>query len=109
MMIGFVSRPWVGQGSTGASYSDRAHHQATWETNPARANAVRGVLTDYSGGDRGALLDPGAVQVEADLFLSDLDLVFPGAQAAARRTSGSIVARLEHWPSSSLTRGSYTR
>ena len=108
MMIGFVRRPWVAQGRTGASYSDLAHHQTTWETNPARANAARGVLTDYSGGNRGASLDPGAVQAEADLFLADLEQVFPGAQAAARRTPGGVVAHLEHWPSNPLTRGSYT-
>jgi monoamine oxidase len=108
MMIGFDRRPWVAQGSTGASYSDLTHHQTTWETNPARATATRGVLTDYSGGDRGASLDPNAVQVEADLFLADLDLVFPGSQAAARRTPSGVVAHLEHWPSNPLTLGSYT-
>jgi len=108
MMIGFDRRPWVAQGSTGASYSDLTNHQTTWETNPARATATRGVLTDYSGGDRGASLDPNAVQVEANLFLADLDLVFPGSQAAARRTPSGVVAHLEHWPSNPLTLGSYT-
>jgi monoamine oxidase len=108
MMVGFTSRPWIDQGSNGASYSDLTNHQATWETNPARATATRAVLTDYSGGDRGASLDPNAVQVEANLFLSDLDLVFPGAGAAARRSSGAVVAHLEHWPSNPLTHGSYT-
>ena len=108
MMVGFDSRPWIAQGSNGASYSDLANHQTTWETNPTRATVDRGLLTDYSGGIRGALLDPGAVQLEAGRFLADLDLVFPGAQAAARRTSDGIVAHLEHWPSNPLTRGSYT-
>jgi monoamine oxidase len=111
MMVGFDSRPWIAQGSNGASYSDLANHQATWETNPKRATPVSGVLTDYSGGDRGATLDPdpGAVQLEAGLFLGDLDMVFPGAQsAAARRADGSVVAHLEHWPSNPLTLGSYT-
>jgi monoamine oxidase len=108
MMIGFDRRPWVAQGSTGASYSDLTNHQTTWEANPARATATRGVLTDYSGGDRGASLDPNAVQVEANLFLADLDLVFPGSQAAARRTPSGVVAHLEHWPSNPLTLGSYT-
>jgi monoamine oxidase len=112
MMIGFNRRPWVAQGSSGASYSDLANHQTTWETNPetnpARATATRGVLTDYSGGDRGASLDQGRVQLAADLFLTDLDLVFPGAQAAARRTPNGVVAHPEHWPSNPLTLGSYT-
>jgi monoamine oxidase len=108
MMVGFTRRPWIDQGSNGASYSDLTNHQATWETNPGRATATRAILTDYSGGDRGFALDPNAVQVEANLFLSDLNLVFPGAQAAARRSSSGVVAHLEHWPSNPLTLGSYT-
>jgi monoamine oxidase len=108
MMVAFDHRPWIAQGSSGASYSDLANHQATWETNAQRATATRGLLTDYSGGERGASLDPSAVQLEASLFLADLDLVFPGAQAAARRVQGDVVAHLEHWPSNPLTLGSYT-
>ena len=108
MMIGFDSRPWLTHGSNGASYSDLAYHQATWETNPQGATPRRGVLTDYSGGDRGATLNPAATQLEAERFLRDLELVFPGAQAAARRTNGDVLAHLEHWPSNPLTRGSYT-
>ena len=109
MMIGFNARPWRSQGSSGASYSDLAHHQATWETNPARATATRAVLTDYSGGDRGSSLNPGAVQAEAAAFLDDADLVFPGLKAAAsRRSDGTLVAHLEHWPSNPLMLGSYT-
>jgi monoamine oxidase len=53
-------------------------------------------------------LDPGAVQLEAGQFLADLNLVFPGAQTAARRVQGSVVAHLEHWPSNPLALGSYT-
>ena len=108
MMVGFHGRPWTAQGGNGAAYSDLAHLQTTWETNPARATAARGVLTDYSGGDRGASLNPGAVQLEAGRFLADLDRVFPGADAAAQRPGGSVLAHLEHWPSNPLTLGSYT-
>jgi monoamine oxidase len=108
MMVGFTSRPWIGPGGNGASYSDLGHHQATWETNPTRSTAGRGVITDYSGGLRGASLNPGSVQSEASLFLTDLDLVFPGALAAARRVGGNIVAHLEHWPSRPTMHGSYT-
>jgi monoamine oxidase len=108
MMVGFTSRPWAANGSNGASYSDLANHQTTWETNPALSTAASAVLTDYSGGNRGASLDPSAVQLEASRFLADLNQVFPGAASAARRTSGKILAHLEHWPSNPLTRGSYT-
>lgn len=109
MLVGFDSRPWAAQGSNGSSFSDLESHQTTWETNASRATAGRGVITDYSGGVRGATLNPAAVQVEAAAFLWDLDLVYPGARAAAsRRADGTFVAHLEHWPSNPLTRGSYT-
>ena len=108
MMIGFSSRPWVAQGSNGASYSDLPHHQTTWETNPTRATASNAVLTDYSSGERGANLNPARVQSEASNFLTDLDLVYPGAFAAATRSNGRFVVHLEHWPSNPLTKGSYT-
>jgi monoamine oxidase len=108
MMVGFSSRPWAAWGSNGASYSDLANHQATWETNPAGATSTSAVLTDYSGAERGAGLNPRNVQSEAGRFLSDLDFVYPGAWAAASRSSGRLVAHLEHWPSNPLTRGSYT-
>ena len=108
MMVGFTSRPWIEQGGNGTAYSDLANLLCTWETNPARATAARAVLTDYSGGVRGATLDPNAVQMEAGLFLADLNFVFPGAHAAARRAQGKVVAHLEHWPSNPLALGSYT-
>jgi monoamine oxidase len=109
MMIGFNGRPWFTLGSTGESYSDLAHHQLTWETNPTRASARRGLLTDYSSGARGAGLNPANPQSEAALFLSDLNVVFPGALAAATRDgSGNLRVHLEHWPSNPLVRGSYT-
>ncbi|MEZ4393806.1 MAG: NAD(P)/FAD-dependent oxidoreductase [Polyangiales bacterium] len=109
MMIGFTSRPWAALGSTGGSYSDLANHQATWETNPARSAVDRGVLTDYSSGNRGAALDPRRPQAEAQRFLTDLERIFPGAQAATRRDArGDLVVHLEHWPSSPNALGSYT-
>jgi monoamine oxidase len=108
MIVAFNSRPWATQGSNGSSYSDLMNHQTTWETNPRRATATQALLTDYSGGDRGASLNPSAVQLEASRFLADLNVVFPGSQAAARRNAGGVMAHLEHWPSNPLTRGSYT-
>ena len=108
MMVGFTSRPWATAGSNGSAYADLDHVQTTWESNPSRATPSRGLLTDYSGGQRGDTLDPGNVQLMAQQFLDDLNSVFPGAAAAARRTNGIIQAHLEHWPSNPLTRGSYT-
>jgi monoamine oxidase len=85
MMIGFNGRPWLSLGSNGEAYSDLSHHQLTWETNPIRASASRGVLTDYSSGRRGATLNPNDVQNEANLFLLDLDNVIAGALASAAK------------------------
>ena len=82
MMVGFNGRPWINQGGNGEAYSNLTNHQLTWETNPLMASASRGVLTDYSSGQRGAGLDPGDPQAEANRFLQDLDNIFPGALAA---------------------------
>ncbi len=109
MMVGFDGRPWAALGSNGAAYAMEPSCQTVWETNWTGASPSRGVLTDYSGGARGAALDPSRVQLECDRFLTDLDKVFPGARAAASRDSrGRFVAHLEHWPSNPLSKGSYT-
>jgi monoamine oxidase len=109
MMVGFSSRPWVALGSNGTSYSDLPNHQTTWETNPAAATPQRAILTDYSGAQRGATLDPRQAQSEAARFLSDLDLVYPGAfQSATRDSRGRFVVHLEGWPRNPLSLGSYT-
>ena len=109
MMLGFKAPMWRGLRSNGQSFSDLANHQNTWETNPSRATSAHAVLTDYSGGNRGARLDPRRVQREASSFLGDLDKVYPGALAAATRDArGNLLAHLEHWPSNPLTKGAYT-
>ena len=107
MMVGFDGPYWRALGSSGASYSDLAHHQTTWETSPATARANHAVLTDYSSGDRGAGLNPLNVAGEADLFLGHLEQVFPGALAQVARDNGVVRAHLEHWPSNPLALGSY--
>jgi monoamine oxidase len=111
MMIGFNGRPWYERNnSNGASYSDLANHQSTWESNPSLAQAyVRGVLTDYSGGERGARLDPTRLQAEAKAFLGDLDRVYPGSEVLASRDgSNRIVAHLENWSKLPLFGGAYS-
>ena len=107
-MVGFTSRPWREAGYDGAIYADLASCSNTWETNPVAAGADRGVLTDYSGAARGAAIDPRRTEVEAGRFLDDLERVFPGAKAAARRSGRSVVAHIENWTRNPLVRGSYT-
>lgn len=111
MMVGFNGRPWWERcNSNGASYSDLADHQSTWETNPSQAAAhARGVLTDYSGGNRGARLDPAKLQEEAGAFLADLDRVYPGSAGLARRDAKARVqAHLENWSKLPLFKGAYS-
>lgn len=108
MMVGFGARPWTAQGSNGSSYSDLDNLQSTWETNPSNANSGRAVITDYTGGDLGARLNPLQTQAEAELFLTDLDRVYPGSLASATRIGGGYQAHIEPWPSNPLTLGSYT-
>jgi monoamine oxidase len=113
MMIGFNGRPWFTlHGSDGGSFSDLdlPNHQNTWETNPARATATSAILTDYSGGARGASLDPGRVAVAAELFLRDLEEIYPGAGAFVARDQQGQPRRvhLENWFLNPLARGSYT-
>jgi monoamine oxidase len=108
-MIGFTRPHWRDLGSDGESYSNLPDHQATWETNPTRANVTRAVLTDYSGGLRGKNLNGQTVQKTAELFLKDLELVYPGASLHVRRDPWkNIAAHREHWPSNPLSLGSYT-
>jgi monoamine oxidase len=108
LMIGFGKPYWRDLGSNGGSYSDLLNHQTTWETNASRASASGAVLTDYSGGERGRTIGRLGAQGGAQLFLSDLERVFPGAAAHVRKTGRSILAHLEHWPSNPLSLGSYT-
>ena len=111
LMIGFQGRPWAERcNSNGASYSDQADHQSTWETNPSLARAYeRGVLTDFSGGARGARLDPSRTQQEAESFLAALDRVYPGSAVLARRDGQRrLQAHLENWSLNPLFKGAYS-
>ena len=111
LMIGFKGRPWYERlNCNGGSYSDLPNHQSTWETNPTLAQfGVRGVITDYSGGDRGARLDPARTQAEASAFLRDLERVWPGTtQLASRDRRGNLLAHLENWRLNPLFGGGYT-
>ena len=107
-MVGFTSRPWAALGSNGVGYSDLANHQASWETNPSMATGSRAVLTDYASGPRGASFNPASAQTTTAAWLTDLDRVFPGAKAAARKSAGKYVVAMSAWPSDPNSKGSYT-
>ncbi|MFO0595164.1 MAG: FAD-dependent oxidoreductase [Myxococcaceae bacterium] len=108
-MIGFKGPFWRALGNNGATYSDQADHQATWETNRTYATATDAVLTDYSSAARGANLSLSTLQQDVAKFLTAYERVCPGAKANVKRdAAGNVVAWLEHWPSNPLSRGSYT-
>jgi monoamine oxidase len=106
--VAFNGPFWNQLGSSGSSYSNLEDHQITWETNHSRATSSRAILTDYASGDRGAGMNPQNIQQEADLFVTALDQVFPGALANATRVSGNYLAHIDHWLSNPLALGSYT-
>lgn len=108
LMIGFQGRPWVEQGGNGAAYSDLPYLQTSWESSPSTATASRAILTDYTGGLLSKSLSPSKVQTDCDRFLTNYDVVVPGAKARARKSGGKYVCHLEHWPSNPLSQGAYT-
>lgn len=103
LMVGFASRPWRQQPylSDGSTYSDVGYQQ-TWETSrlqPGRS----GIITWYTGGQKGVALGEGTPEQQAAAFLEGFDRVFPGVKAEANG-----IAVRAHWPSSPHTLGSYS-
>jgi len=106
--VGFGSRFWGAHDSDGVSYSDLPDHQNTWEVNPSGATATRAVMLDYSGGDRTRAMNPNQTQQIAASWLDDLELLYPGAKAAATKVGNKYLAHLQHWPSDPHCQGAYT-
>ncbi|MCC5627946.1 FAD-dependent oxidoreductase [Nostoc sphaeroides CHAB 2801] len=109
LMVGFNGRPWTTLGSNGSAYADLPNLQAIWETNPSKATYNQAVLTDYTGGNLGARLNPKNLQRESGKFINELKFVFPGADISAVRIKNTeYLAYLENWSLNPLTKGSYT-
>jgi monoamine oxidase len=109
MHVGFNRRFWGDFGSEGASYSDLPNHQTTWEPNPSGASPGNAVLLDYSGGPRAANLNPSNVDLEVSRWLADVEKIWGGAIAAAKKTApAKFLAHMQHWPSDPFSKGSYT-
>lgn len=102
LMVGFSSRPWrTMHMSNGETFSDLPY-QATWETSRLQPGAS-GIITNFTGGDRGLAMGEGTPEQRASDFLSEFDTVFPGVQAAYNNK----VARF-HWPTHPFTKASYS-
>ena len=137
-MIGFQGRPWAEQGCNGTVYSDLSNLQNSWETSWTTAGATSvltdysggerglGLQTMAPTPDGGTVplgcsschqgspyavptvapADP--VQAQADAFLTDLDVVLPGAKARATRVGDRYLTVRGHWTSQRHSLGSYT-
>lgn len=109
LMVGFTRPVWADYGGSGALFAKGIPNVLnTWETNHINSAADRAVLTDYTGGTLGLSLDPNNPSRDAANFVAGLERVWPGAQAAARKSGGKIVAVTRHWPTVPTALGSYT-
>ncbi len=107
LMVGFSDRVWreprgaagKSPGSNGSVLTDLPF-QLTWESTRMQAGRA-GILTCFTGGERGVELGQGTPAEQSERFARELERVFPGA---AERRLGE--ARF-HWPSFEFTKGSY--
>ena len=137
-MIGFDGRPWAEQGCNGSVYTDRPNAQTTWETSWTTAGATSVLTDYAGGNRGAALQAfaplPGGgsqtlgcgschtgspyaaptvapsepVQGQVAAFLSDLELVLPGASSRATTIDGRYQAVRGHWTSQRYSLGSYS-
>lgn len=107
LMVGFSERIWREPrgdrsrepGSNGSVLTDLPF-QLTWETSRMQAGKA-GILTCFTGGQRGVELGQGTPAAQSERFARELERVFPGA---SERRLGE--ARF-HWPSFEFSKGSY--
>lgn len=105
LMLGFTERFWRngagGNTSNGETFSDTGY-QATWETSRLQ-DGVEGILTNFTGGNRGAAAGLGTPAERATEFLTEFEAVFPGVTAA----HNGKLARF-HWPTNDFVNASYS-
>jgi monoamine oxidase len=107
LMVGFSDRIWREPqgsrnripGSHGSVLTDLPF-QLTWEATRMQPGKA-GIVTCFTGGERGLALGQGTPAEQSERFARDLERIFPGV---AERRLGE--ARF-HWPSFEFTKGSY--
>lgn len=99
--VQFVDRHWRTLGGNGDTFADTGY-QATWEVTRAQPGTP-GILVDYTGGLIGDSFGTGTPQSRAQMFVNQLEPVFPGI-------SGKLNGRstVDYWPASPYQRGSYS-
>ena len=104
LMLGFTSQFWRNKKgvntSNGETFSDTGY-QATWETSRLQGGDA-GIITNFTGGDRGVSVGEGTPESQATRFLLEFETVFPGVSA----TYNDKLARF-HWPTNPFVKASY--
>lgn len=108
LMVGFNGRPWQALGSNGSVSALAPGLQNVWETSGPSSTGANGILTDFSGGARGAAIAALGIQDHAAEWLAALEGPLPGVAAGVTRVAGGVRAIRQDWPSMPTQRGSYT-
>jgi monoamine oxidase len=103
--VEFADRFWYGAGNNGNTYADTGY-QNTWEVSRAQGGGRgRGLLVDYTGGNVGASFGSGTPSSRAELFMSQLQPLFPATSVASHWTGR---ATIDFWTGYQWTKGSYS-
>jgi monoamine oxidase len=100
LCLGFDTRVWREQGYAGYAYTDEPF-QLCWD-NAQLQEGEKGGLTLYSGGGAGVAMGGGTAASQALLMLPGVNEVFPGALNEFNGAASRF-----HWPTHSLSKGSY--
>jgi len=101
LLLGFRDRPWAAQGRSGEVFTDLPI-QSAWDATRAQPASKAGVLTLFTGGDRGTMLGSGTTAERASEAMPHVDKLFPQASASAGPSARA------HWPSHPRVKGSYS-
>jgi monoamine oxidase len=99
----FTSRVWRDEHDATGSVTADLPFQQTWDSSIGQ-DGDHGLLTNFLGGRTGEDVGEADVEEWFGSVVADLDMVFPGVEAAY--VPGS--ARRMHWPSSPFALGSYS-
>ncbi|MEG4204217.1 NAD(P)/FAD-dependent oxidoreductase [Microcoleus sp. Pol7_A1] len=101
LITGYRSRIWrETYRSTASVYSDLGF-QSTWEATPF-APTPNGLVTNFTGGKQGLSIGAGTPEDQAQRFLNQFEIVFPGVR---NLRSGKAVRA--YWPGERFFKGSY--
>jgi monoamine oxidase len=101
LITAYQQRLWRTQyNSTGSTFTDLGF-QSTWEQSRYQ-KGVKGLINNFTGGEHGLSLGKGSAESQAQIFLPQLDRIFPGIKNL--RQGEAIRA---YWPGEKYTRGSY--